>query len=134
MYIKYISGLALLLLCLTGSSCLRPASKLAIIYDKTWLHAVEEDSGDVETYRPNTYAFPPSRGRTGFSLSADGTFRLFAIAPTDGLEEHLGRWKLKNKDVLRVSFAGEQPEGFDFTIVSFTSDLLKIRRGAARTP
>ena len=134
MYIKYISGLVLLLFCLMGSTCLRPSGKFAMIYDKTWLHAVEEDSGGVEVYRPNTYAFPPSRGRTGFSLSADGTFRLYSIAPTDGLEEHQGRWELINKDLLRISFAGEQPEGFDLIVVSFTPELLKIRKNATKAP
>ena len=134
MYIKYISALVLLLICLMGSTCLRSSGKFNMVYDKTWLHAAEEDSSGVEVYRPNTYTFPPSRGRTGFSLSADGTFRLFAIAPTDGLEEHLGRWKLLDKDLLRVSFEGEQPEGFDLSIVSFTPDLLKIRKHPTKAP
>jgi hypothetical protein len=134
MYIKYISGLVLLVFCLMGSTCQSPSGNLAAVYDKTWLHAYEEDSAGVEVSRPNTYAFPPSRGRTGFSLSADGTFRLFSIAPTDGLEEHSGRWKLIEKNLLRISFEGEQPEGFDIYIVSLSTDLLKIRKNTTKAP
>ena len=134
MHTKYISGLALLLFFLMSTTCLRAPEELAPVYDKTWLHAVEEDSAEVEVYRPNTYAFPPSRGRTGFSLSANGTFRLFSIAPTDGLEEHPGRWKKISNDLLRISFEGEQPEGFDLQIISLTPDLLKIKKIPTKAP
>ena len=34
----------------------------------TWLVSREENSGDTLVYRLNTYAFPPSRGRTGFAI------------------------------------------------------------------
>ncbi|GEO06410.1 hypothetical protein AAE02nite_40740 [Adhaeribacter aerolatus] len=134
MHTKYISGLVLTLFCLMGTTCRQAPEALDPFYDKTWLHAVEEDSAEVEVYRPNTYAFPPSRGRTGFSLSADGTFRLFTIAPTDGLEEHPGRWKKVKDDVLRIRFAAEQPEGFDLQIISLAPDLLKIKKVPTKAP
>lgn len=134
MYIKYILGLVLLLFCLMGTTCLRSTQELSGVYDKTWLHSVEEDSADVEVYRPNTFPFPPSRGRTGFSLSADGTFRLFSIAPTDGLEEHPGRWEKVNKDLLRISFEGEQPEGFNLTLISVSPERLKIKKATIKAP
>jgi hypothetical protein len=129
MYLKYISGLVCaLILGLMGVTCRQQSEQVAMLYDKTWLHAVEEDSAEVTVYRPNTYAFPPSRGRTGFSLDADGTFRLLSIAPTDGLEEHPGRWKMVKKDLLRVTFAGDEPEDFYLKIISATPEILKTKR------
>ncbi len=35
-----------------------------------WMHSHEEDSGDVQVYRPADYDFPPARGRRGFELQA----------------------------------------------------------------
>ena len=35
----------------------------------TWLQSREESSGDTLVYRPNTYDFPPTRGRTGFRMA-----------------------------------------------------------------
>ena len=129
MYIKNINGFIFLLaLSLMGSTC-RPQSEVAtVLYDKTWLHAVEEDSADVTVYRPNTYSFPPSRGRTGFSLDADGTFRMLRIAPTDGLEEHQGRWKMVKKDLMHVTIAGPEPEDFYLQIISASPELLETKR------
>jgi hypothetical protein len=134
MPLKYIPGLVLAICCLMSITCNRTDEDLTPVYDKTWLHAVEEDSAEVEVYRPNTYAFPPSRGRTGFSLSADGTFRLLAIAPTDGLEEHPGRWQKTEPNQLRISFAGDQPEDFTMHIISQSAEVLKIKKVYTKAP
>jgi len=134
MRLKYITASVLALFCLISTTCLRTSEEFALVYNKTWLHAVEEDSADVEAYRPNTYAFPPSRGRTGFSMSPDGTFRLFAIAPTDGLEEHPGRWKKIEKDKLRISFPDEQTEGFDLIFIAQSAEFLKIKKVPTKAP
>lgn len=118
----------LLTLGLMGTTCRPGAEQLAFLYNKTWLHAVEEDSAEVTVYRPNTYTFPPSRGRTGFSFDADGTFRLLSIAPTDGLEEHPGRWKMVKKNILRITFTGNEPEDFYLQIISASPEVLKAKR------
>lgn len=65
---------------------------------RTWLHSHEEDHGDTLVYRPNTYAFPPSRGRTGFQVEANGALTQFDIAPTDGLEAHKGKWRVEGRE------------------------------------
>ena len=31
-----------------------------------WIRSREEDTGDIEVYRPEGFAFPPSFGRDGF--------------------------------------------------------------------
>jgi hypothetical protein len=98
------------------------------LYDKTWLHSDEEDSADFKVYRLNTYNFPPSRGRTGFALEKDGLFRLYTIAPTDGLEEHKGEWKMVKQNRLRVSFPEKELSGFDLELISISEDRLKVRQ------
>jgi hypothetical protein len=118
----------LLVLGLMGTTCRQEAERMPFLFNKTWLHSVEEDSADVNVYRPNTYSFPPSRGRTGFSLDANGSFRLLSIAPTDGLEEHPGRWKMVKKDLLKVTFADSASEDFNLKIISALPEKLTVKR------
>jgi len=125
MIIKYIPLITLILFCLIATTCLRQPD--AHLFGKTWLHANEEDTDDLKIYRPNTYPFPPSRGRTGFGLDADGTFRLLAIAPTDGLEEHTGKWEMVNQNLMRITFAENEAEDFQLELISVTADLLKVK-------
>lgn len=127
MLFKYIPAVCLLLGCILATTCLRTPSENNGLYGKTWLHAHEEDTDDIKIYRPNTYHFPPSRGRTGFSLDADGTFRLLAIAPTDGLEEHTGKWELEKKNLLQVTFPDKESENFELELISVTEELLKVK-------
>jgi hypothetical protein len=124
--------LLLLLLCLTGATCERSSldrqTAVLTLYDKTWLHSNEEDGADYKVYRPNTYDFPPSRGRTGFAIEKEGLFRLYTIAPTDGLEEHKGEWKMVRPNLLRVTFPEKEPPGFDLELISISEELLKVRQ------
>src|SRR3954470_5302976 len=50
---------------------------------KRWVHSHEEDKGGQMIFRPATYRFPPSRGRTSFQLNADGTLLRNRPGPTD---------------------------------------------------
>ena len=95
---------------------------------RTWLHAQEEDQGDVLVYRPNTYSFPPSRGRTGFSFDHNGLFTQYDIAPTDGLEGRKGKWKSDNDHTLRISLDDKREPDYSLEIISLEKDLLKVRR------
>jgi hypothetical protein len=127
---KYLP-LLLLVFCLTGATCERSPERdaaLSPLYDKTWLHSAEEDGADFKVYRPNTYNFPPSRGRTGFALEREGVFRQYSIAPTDGLEEHKGEWKMVKPNLLRVSFPEKELSGFDLELITISEDLLKVRQ------
>jgi hypothetical protein len=74
------------------------------------------------------YAFPPSRGRTGFCFEHNGLFTQYDIAPTDGLEGHKGQWKAESPTVLRIIFDNENEPGYRLEIVSLEKDLLKVRR------
>ncbi|RNI26339.1 hypothetical protein EFB08_13845 [Rufibacter latericius] len=100
----------------------------AAVYGNTWLNSYEEDSADVKFYRPNTFDFPPSRGRTGFMIEQDGRFLRYGIAPTDGLEEQPGRWEAQGKDRLLITYDNPKHTPEELEIISATAELIKVRR------
>jgi hypothetical protein len=126
---KYASFLFLLCLVFLASTCKKQTLESELT-GKTWLHSYEEDEEDVLAYRPNSFDFPPSRGRTGFLLEKNGVIKQYDIAPTDGLEEHIGQWEIINKDNVKVNIKGNgQPEQqYTIEIVSFKDNLLKLKR------
>lgn len=93
----------------------------------TWLHAFEEDHGDTLVFRPNTFAFKPARGRTGFQVEAGGALTQFDIAPTDGLEAHQGRWRLE-QNVLYATFPDKSSPDYHLRMVSLGTDKLEAVR------
>ena len=135
---KYLSVLALLAFLFTATQCktnktatnqLTSNSGTATMLEKTWLHSYEDDEDGLKAYRPNTYSFPPSRGRTGFAFKPGGKFLQYDIAPTDGLEEVPGTWKMTDDKTIQISFpAGSKGQPYTMEIVSVSNDLLKVRR------
>jgi hypothetical protein len=93
-----------------------------------WRHSREEDSGDIEVYRSDSFDFPPAFGRDGFDIRPDGTFIQEDIGPADGIVEVPGRWTATGPRQLRVAFRQARP-GFTFEIVSLDDEVLRIRRG-----
>ncbi|MDB5235258.1 MAG: hypothetical protein JWR44_2251 [Hymenobacter sp.] len=94
----------------------------------TWLVSREENSGDTLVFRPNTYAFPPSRGRTGFALKSYGRFEQFDIAPTDGLAGRPGTWTADGDTRLRIHLADGKDPDYTLEILSLQKQVLKLRR------
>lgn len=127
---RYASLLCLVCLLLLANTCKKKNKLEEQLLGKTWLHAFEEDQGDVITYRPNTYDFAPSRGRTGFLLEPGGVLKNFAIAPADGLEEQPGTWEFTDSKEIMVTIKPEgQPQlRYLIEIVSLEDDVLKIKR------
>ncbi|MCB2378060.1 hypothetical protein LGH70_10735 [Hymenobacter sp. BT635] len=123
-----LASMSLFLLASTCNSDSRASSPKLKQLEGTWLHAHEEDQGDVQVYRPNTYAFPPSRGRTGFQFDHNGLFTQYDIAPTDGLEGHKGQWKTENGSTLLISLDDKKEPDYKLEIVSLENGLLKVRR------
>ena len=99
----------------------------------TWLLSQEENTGDTLVYRPNTYAFPPARGRTGFAIKPYGRFEQFDIAPTDGLDGRPGTWTIDRKTKLRIHLTDELDPNYTLEILEIDSinKVLKVRRLAA---
>ena len=94
----------------------------------TWLASHEENRGDTLVYRPNTYHFPPARGRTGFAFKPFGRFEQFDLAPTDGLASRTGTWTAYRNTRLRINLnQGSEPD-YTLQIISLENQVLKLRR------
>jgi hypothetical protein len=126
-------GLAVLL---AASSC-RSTSHLppqsaqhpqAQALERAWRHSQEEDQGAVQVYRPATYAFPPARGRTGYTFGSGGQLMQLDIAPTDGSLPVAGRWRWDNAHVLHLTLAGPPAQDYRLEVVELTNDVLKVSR------
>jgi hypothetical protein len=85
-----------------------------------WMHAHEEDSGDLQVYRPADYDFPPARGRRGFELRPDGELVLYGPSPSDRPEATAGTWSPLGAGRVRL---GDR----ELEIVSVSSDRLTAR-------
>ena len=96
----------------------------------TWLSSREENNGDTLVYRPNTYAFPPARGRTGFAVKPFGLFEQFDIAPTDGLAGRPGTWTIDRGTHLRIHLTDGQEPDYTLEILDLDTakQVLKVRR------
>ena len=96
----------------------------------TWLLSREENSDDTLVYRLNTYAFPPSRGRTGFAIKPYGRFEQFDIAPTDGLAGRPGAWTIDRGTHLRINLTEGPDPSYTLEILSLdtVNRILKVRR------
>jgi hypothetical protein len=90
----------------------------------TWWHSHEEDAEGLQVYRREGYAFPPARGREGFSLEAGGGFVLLGIAPADGTERTGGRWRLEGSS-LRATLTDGTTRTWQ--LLSLEGDVLRVR-------
>jgi hypothetical protein len=93
-----------------------------------WIHAHEEDSPDVEVFRPASTNLPPSRGRRALELRADHSLVQYDIAATDGHVRHEGYWYAESPERIVVRFDEARPAGYAFDIVSHASDVLRMGR------
>jgi hypothetical protein len=85
-----------------------------------WVHAHEEDSGDVQVYRPADYPLPPARGRRGFELKPDGELILYGPGPSDRPAATAARWSPSGAGRVRL---GDR----ELEILSVSGDRLTAR-------
>jgi hypothetical protein len=97
------------------------------IFGRRWLHSHEEDTPTEMVFRPASYSFPPSRGRTGFELRPDGSALAIGIAPADGLQEGEAKWSLDGENEIRIQVPKTQ-ESRTLDLLSVTSDRLVLRK------
>lgn len=91
-----------------------------------WTHSREEDEGDVLTYRPSDYPFPPARGREGLEFRQNGEFIRYEIGATDRSHGVAGRWSLESTNVVRVEFSSQSSQSL--TILECDGQILKVRQ------
>jgi hypothetical protein len=80
-------------------------------------------------FRPNTYPFPPARGREGFTLASDGSFVWHTIAPTDGTANRTGTWQRREKATIEVKM-NDDGSAFTLSIQAHDAQRLQIYRSS----
>lgn len=93
-----------------------------------WVHSHEEDTGKQMVFRPAAFQFPPSRGRAGFDLKADGKLVNQGIAPTDGTTETIGTWKLEDDSTLAFYLGKVKTPSRSLKIISADKDRLVVKK------
>jgi hypothetical protein len=91
-----------------------------------WVRSHEDDTEHELVFRPESYDFPPSRGRTAIELRPDGTYVESAPGPVDVPEEHSGRWTLEG-DRLVLEAEGDKP-GHAWEIAAAGNEGLTLKR------
>jgi len=94
---------------------------------QTWRHSQEEDQGAVQVYRPAAYAFPPARGREGYTFAPGGQLTKLAIAPTDGTLSLPGHWRWASARALHLTFDDASQQGCRLEVLELTPDVLKVK-------
>jgi len=106
-----------------------------------WMWSFEEDKADgVRTYRPESYDFPPSRGRTGAEILKNGKFISYEIGPNDKPIQFEGQWVYDKKSkTIEITFKKtdigvglmpiitENRKPLLVEIISFNKDIIKAR-------
>ncbi|MDQ3973128.1 MAG: hypothetical protein M3276_02105 [Actinomycetota bacterium] len=88
-----------------------------------WTHSHEEDTGDVEVYRPPGFAFPPSFPRRGFQINPDGVFARHGPGPSDEPVTVTGRWVA---EAIRADFDDPGLGSETLRILSYDQDRLTL--------
>ena len=94
-----------------------------------WVHSHEEDSDTEMVFRPASYKFPPSRGRTSLDLRPDGGLTESSPGPSDRSENTEGTWRLDADNNLVL---GQGPRHHQrsrvLTLVSANGDRLVVKK------
>jgi len=91
-----------------------------------WLHSHEEDSATDVVYRRAPFAFPPSRGRSGFELAPDGSAHEIGIGPTDQPTTSKGQWRVADENQLKLKLASGA--GRNLTLRDLDGDRLVVAK------
>ena len=97
------------------------------LFGQRWLHSHEEDTPTEMVFRPASYSFPPSRGRTGFELRPDGSALAIGTAPADGPKQGQAKWSLQGGNEIRIQVP-ETQETRSLDVLSVAPDKLVARK------
>ena len=93
-----------------------------------WVHSHEEDTTTERVFRPASFAFPRSRGRSAMALKLDGGLVETGIGPSDRLQERQGTWKLEDDDILCIYEKGRKTPKRTMKIVSLDKNRLVVSK------
>lgn len=111
---------------LQGTAQLAANNNLPTALFKHWVHAREEDIGDVEMYRPQGHPFPPAFGRMAFEITRTGQCIQHEFGPADEPLRIPGIWIAQGMRHLRVEL--RDGRAFTLNIVSVDDQRLAVRR------
>jgi hypothetical protein len=94
----------------------------------TWVHSHEEDNAKQQVYRPDTFKFPPSRGRSGFELHADGTMSEYGPDASDKTSGRAGRWEMLPDQRVAMFSSGAAAPTRVLHIAAVSSDKLVVAK------
>lgn len=98
------------------------------IYEKRWIHSREEDTNDIQVYRPNTFNFPLSRGRIAFEIEKSGIFIQYGIGPDDTRKKVEGNWTIEEPNTIKINFADKSVKSHSMKIISYVNNTLLIKK------
>jgi len=93
-----------------------------------WVHSHEEDTATETVYRPASFAFPRSRGRSAMALKPDGGIVETGPGPTDRPQESRRTWKLEEDGALSIYEKGKKKPKRTMKIVSLDKERLVVRK------
>ncbi|HWG42532.1 MAG TPA: hypothetical protein VN688_07065 [Gemmataceae bacterium] len=96
--------------------------------ERHWIHSHEEDTRAEMVFRPASFPFPPSRGRLGFELHADGSYVETGIGPTDKPRKADGSWHLEDENQLTIHMNVQRQPSRVMRVVSVSPERLVIRK------
>lgn len=91
-----------------------------------WVHSREEDSNNLMVFRPNTYPFPPARGRYGYKLGKGGKLQFIGSGATDKSESVDGTWSFEGEGILVLRPTTGTP--LRYKVISLDDDRLVMTR------
>jgi hypothetical protein len=96
------------------------------IIGRKWLHSHEEDGAVESVFRPSTYNFPRSRGRTGFELMQDGTAVVHGPGPNDAPQQVPAKWTLGGENELCLHLPSQETRKYQ--VLSAEPDRLVVKK------
>jgi hypothetical protein len=100
----------------------------AEIYEKRWIHSREEDTNEIQVYRPSTFNFPLSRGRIAFEIEKSGIFIQYGIGPDDTKKKVEGNWTIEEPNTIKINFADKAIKSYSMKILSYDNNTLLIKK------
>jgi hypothetical protein len=93
-----------------------------------WVHSHEEDTETERVFRPASFAFPRSRGRSAMALKSDGSLVETGPGPIDRPQEGQGSWKLAEDNTLSIHETGKKKPKRTMKIVSLDRNRLVLKK------
>jgi hypothetical protein len=106
------------------------ASKVEQHLVGVWRQSREEDTAAESVYRPESFEFPPARGRTGYEFRSDHSCDYIGISPRDGSAKESCTWQLRggaNPEIVLTYPGGRQEV---LPVVSVDNERLIVRKSS----